>query len=201
MPIKLFLLGRPGCGKSSAIRCIRRYTQNKQWPIIRFRDFDILKQMSNEERYKKAFVPTRYDGFDIVDLSVFDEALKRLDRRLNTYISNTNAHEIIMIEFARSDNIDAFHYISPSVKEEAYALFINTDIEECVRRVENRMIDPKSDDDHYVSEKAIREIYEQQVPPDANMFQGKFKEISNNGSKEEFEIKVDNFVDDFFKLK
>ncbi len=199
MPIKLFLLGRPGCGKSSATRHIIRHIENKKWFIKSFKDFDILKEMSEKAQYKQAFKKTLYDGFDIIDESVFDVALKELDARLFSYISNTSADEIISIEFARSDYIEAFQYFSSFVLKDAHILFINTDLNECIKRVKQRMINPKSTDDHYVSKKAIKKFYAKQILPDANMFPEKFKLVDNNGSVADFETKIDNFVKDFLK--
>ena len=201
MLIKLFLLGRPGCGKSSAVRYISRHSQHKHWSIKRFRDFDILKQMSGEEQHKRAFVPTRYDGFDVIDEYVFDEALRKLDAQLCDYLSSARMNEIIMIEFARRDNIESFKHISPLVLKDAYVLYVNTHVEKCVQRVEQRMINPQSSDDHYVSEKAIRELYDEQIFPREDMFPGRLMVIDNNGSLEDFEKRIDVFVDDFFKFK
>lgn len=199
MPIKLFLLGRPGCGKSSATRHIIKHLQNKRRSIKRFKDFDILKEMSSEEQYKQDFKATLYDGFDVVNEYVFDEALKELETRLHRYISKAGVNKIIIVEFARNDYVKAFQYFSSFVLNDAHVLLIDTDLDECIERVKRRMDDPKSDDDHYVSEEAIQKFYAEQVLPDSNMLLGKFEKIDNNGTFPEFIAKIDNFVKDIIK--
>lgn len=199
MIVKLFLLGRPGCGKSSATRHIIKHIQNKKRLIKRFKDFDILKEMSEQEQYKHSFKPTFYDGFDVIDHYVFDVALKELETRIYDYIPKANANEIIIIEFARSDYVEAFQRFFSFMLQDAHVLFIDTNLDACIQRVKQRMIKPKSTDDHYVSEEAIQKFYTEQVFPDNSKFQGKFEKIENNGSLQEFIKKVDNFVDIIFK--
>ncbi len=199
MPTKLFLFGRPGCGKSSATRHIVKHVQNKKWSIKRFKDFDILKVMSTEDQYKQAFELTLHDGFDVIDEHVFDVALKELESQLSNYIPKAGANEIIIIEFARGNYAEAFQHFSHSVLEDAYILFIDANLDECIKRVKHRMIKPKSSDDHYVSEDAIRKFYREQILPKDGEFQVKLEKIDNNGSLQKFIKKVDNFVDNIFK--
>ena len=199
MPIKLFLLGRSGCGKSSATRHIIEHVQNKKWEIKRFKDFDILKAMSEEEQYKQSFKKTLYDGFDVIDEYVFGVALNELETQLYNYIPTARASEIIIIEFARGNYVEAFQHFSDPVLEDAYILFIDAKLDECIKRVKNRMIKPESSDDHYISEEALQKFFAEQILPKDGEFQVKLEKIENNDSLQEFIKNVDNFVDIIIK--
>ncbi len=199
MSAKLFLWGRPGCGKSSAAKYIIKHLQNERWSIQRFRDFDILKEMSRKKRYSQAFKPTLYGGFDVTEEYVFDVALKKLDARLRRYFAKSKKDEIVLIEFARGDYVKALQHFSSLVLQDAYFLFIDANLDICIQRVKQRMIHPMSSDDHYVSEAAIQKFYTTQDLPTSNMLLGKFEKIDNYGSWQEFTKKIDNVVDDIFR--
>ena len=200
MAIKIFLLGRPGCGKSSAAKYIIEHMQDKKWSIQRFKDFDILKEMSEEEQYSQAFKPTLYDGFDVIDEYVFDVALKELDARLCNHVSNVETDQIILIEFARDDYAKALRHFSSVAVQDAYFLFIDAYLDACIERVKQRMIHPTSSDDHYISEEAIQKFYvKQDLPASSNLLPGKFEKIDNYGSWQDFIRQIDNVVKDIFK--
>ncbi len=154
--------------------------------------------MSEADQYKQAFKQTLYNGFDVIDDYVFDVALKELETRLSNHIFNAITDEIIIIEFARSDYIETFQHFFSSALHDAHVLFIDTNLDECIKRVKQRMISPKSSDDHYISEEAIRKFYAEQILPDNNDFQGKLEKIENNGSLQKFIKKLDKFVDNIF---
>jgi hypothetical protein len=55
------------------------------------------------------------------------------------------------------------------------------------------MENPKSSDDHYISDEALQQFYLEQKFPDEN-FPARFK-LDNNGSEQDFINKIDNLVD------
>ena len=202
MLVKLFLLGRPGCGKSSAAKHIIERIEREGWSTKRFKDFDILKEMSKEKRYLNSFKKTfynGYEGFDVLDKDVFDVALQRLDVRLYSYLSTNKQHEIILIEFSRDDYAKALQHFSSLALHGAYFLFIDAYLDTCIQRVKQRMIQPASSDDHYVSEEAIQKFYTKQDLPNSNLLPGKLEKIDNYGSWQDFTKKIDNFTKDVFK--
>jgi len=201
MLLKLFLLGRPGCGKSSAAKYIMKYVADKQWSTYRFKDFDILQEMSKDEQYRESFKPTFYkgfEGFDVLDKDIFDIALQKLNEQLYGHIANCDRDEIILIEFARDDYIAAFSNLMPQVLADAYFLCIDVDIDICKVRVKKRMENPMTSDDHYISDEALQKFYVDQIFPDES-FPTNFK-LDNNGTEQDFINKLDNLVDnDIFK--
>jgi len=50
MTVKVFILGRPGSGKSTAARRIAKLVQHKGWSPVRISDYDILYNMFQREK-------------------------------------------------------------------------------------------------------------------------------------------------------
>ncbi len=217
MIVKLFLLGRPGCGKSSAARRIEAFIkeiENKGFSTYRFKDFDILDEMSRNTQYSQCFTRTLDKGYERLDVLkgfVLDVALEELDRRLRHHIEHESSNQLILIEFARANYGEALEKFSKEVLQDAYFLFINLGLEDCITRIENRMLKPESTDDHYISQEMLRQYYtEQYFPiPDKDLVEGNFKIVNKQGSSVEGSFKVVNNhgpfkdfemnVDDFVK--
>src|SRR5712692_11922266 len=98
MAVKIFVLGLPGSGKSSVARYISTHARDRRRSITHITDYDILYQMFQEDTQGQ-FEPADFGGFDIIDLSAFDVALKSLEQQVNEYISTAKSTEIILIEF------------------------------------------------------------------------------------------------------
>jgi len=149
MALKVFLLGHPGSGKSAASRhiqhCINQYHPN--WSTIRYNDYDILHGMFlYEKRYltnsqENQFSETKHGGFNVVDFNVLDIALKELNDRVQQRYDPLK-DELIIIEFARDDCIRALQQFSSSFLEDAYFLFIETDIQMAVCQVLCKILVP-----------------------------------------------------------
>jgi len=134
-----------------------------------------------------------------VEEYVFDVALKRLDTQLYNHLSTTELEEIILVEFARDDYVEALQHFSLATLKDAYFIFIDTPMDICIQRVKLRMIHPMSSDDHYISEEAIQKFYTKQDISAENMLVGAFRKIENSSSWSEFLKNIDNVVDDIFK--
>lgn len=220
MVVKLFLLGRPGCGKSSAAQRIEdviRHMHKQEFSTHRFKDFDILEEMSKNEKYSRMFTRTVYngfEGFDVEEASVLDIALERLDEGIRNYMVNAKTNQIILIEFARENYGKALKKFSSAVLQDAHFLFINLELEDCIKRIQNRMLAPKSSDDHYISEKMLMQYYTNQnfpIPNDlveekfkltdnrGSLVERKFKLVDNHGPLKDFEGNVDNFIKEIIK--
>src|ERR1700676_288564 len=86
MPIKLFILGRPGCGKSHATRYVEEYMKiyfekyvmvRRGWSFC-INDYTLLKQLFVFDQYiregdQRRFRPSDYGGFEVLDPRLFDE--------------------------------------------------------------------------------------------------------------------------------
>jgi len=212
MSIKLFLLGRPGSGKSTAFHSIASYVPEQfyGWSVTRFNDYQILEQMfSHQNLYPmmhrhKMFHATEHGGFDVVNFSVLDSALKNIEDEARK-ISSPKREELITIEFARDNYDEALKQFHSSFLEDAYFLFINADVKTCIQRVRVRVTEPPTLDNHFVSERILNGYYNKQHIPSTivtnkgvKIQRSRVKVISSECSLNDFTIKVEHFIDDIF---
>lgn len=155
MVVALFVLGLPGSGKSAASRHTEHFAKENRWVVKRFRDYGILYTMFLADVERERFKPTKYDGFDVLDLTAFDEALEKLNRRIEEREELVDGNkELLIIEFSRDDYCKALNFFSPYLLKDAYFLFIDAKIQSCIQRVEKRVTKPvaeRNEDDNYVS--------------------------------------------------
>ena len=157
MTAKLFILGRPGSGKSAAARRIALRANSQRFSTVHLNDYQILLKMSHADKKGQYFRPTKYaEGFDVHDFTVMDISLTKLEDEAKEYIRRA---ELIVIEFARADYREALKHFSSTFIRDAYFLFIETDVEICVQRIHERTAHPKTPDDHYVSDAIVRGYY------------------------------------------
>lgn len=158
MAVKLFVLGLPGSGKSSVARYISMYAKDWRSSTMHVNDYDILYQMFQEDTQGQ-FRPAAYDGFDVLDLSVFDAALRQLEQKVKAYISGQKQDEIVLIEFSRNDYENAFKQFSREFLQDAYFLYLSVSIENCKSRIRERITHPTTLDDHFVSDYIFEAYY------------------------------------------
>jgi hypothetical protein len=164
MWVKIFVLGRPGSSKSHALRIITEHIkqQHNNWSVHIISDYKILWQMfildSTDNNKQKKFRPTEHGGFEVIDFSALDEASQEVERIARTmFVSNDNA--MIFIEFARDDYKVALGQFTREFLRDAYFLLVEADVETCIRRIHDRIVQPTSMDDHFVSDKIMRNYY------------------------------------------
>ncbi len=145
MSVKIFILGRPGSGKSTAARYLNTHFRRLGWSTRHINDYDILKRMFLEDVGHKRFQPTPNNGFDATDLTVLDEALKEVEWRVDAYAQTTN---LVTIEFARDDYRHALRQFQRDFLQGAHFLFMDADVETCLTRVHERVTHASGTDDH-----------------------------------------------------
>jgi len=155
MAVKVFVLGLPGSGKSTVARCIEMLVRDNRckWFTLlpRISDYDILYTMFQNDTSGK-FRSKDHDGFDLLDFDILDVALEEVERRARDYISKSfKRNELILIEFAREDYNKALKQFTSEFLDDAYFIFINTDIPTCISRINERVAHPSTLDDHFVS--------------------------------------------------
>jgi shikimate kinase len=158
MENKIFVLGLPGSGKSTAARYIESLARDYQLQPQRFNDYDVLYDMYQEDSGKK-FSSTVHGGFDIHDHKLFDVALKRLECKVRNYLYSAGQNDLAIIEFSRNDYQKAFDLFTRDFLHNALFLFIDADEETCIERIQRRIDDPKFADDHHVSEYIFESYY------------------------------------------
>ncbi len=202
MAVKLFILGLPGSGKSTIAREIEKYISGIGLKSTRICDFVILEQMFHDDVEHKQFRPAAKGGFDVLDFTAFDTALKLLERTTKQYILTSKSEEIILIEFARNNYQSAFHQFSQEFLQDAYFLYLKVDVEICKRRICERINYPITPDDHYVSEYIFGTYYFRDDGQDiSNILEKDYKiekdrvlVIDNNSSMEEALSQIGGFI-------
>ena len=211
MAVKLFIVGLPGSGKSEVARNIGDYTRKKGWATKRFNDYRILNAMF---RYNKQgwFKPAQPRGFNVVDITAFDFALSRLERKIARYNSSINAsmEEIVLIEFARNDYWRAFKQFNPSFLKDAYFIYLGAEVGICKKRINDRVAEQKYPvDDYPVSDYIFEKYYYGDDGWDLtsnfrNIFGINEKRLlihNNNSSLEETMKKIVPFIDGIIKIE
>ncbi len=172
MAVKVFILGRPGSGKSAAARLIAKLVQHKGRSPVHICDYDILYDMFQRERNSpnnelRNFHPTQHDGFDVIDFSILDTALKEVRRKILKHIEEYTSYtqKLILIEFARDDYGKALSLFNSEFLRDAYFLFLDADMDTCIQRIHKRSAHPTTTDDHFVSDEIIKCYYYQDNKP------------------------------------
>src|SRR5947209_15593155 len=130
----VFLLGRPGTGKSTLAQLIEASAQRKGWATQHFYDYKYLQDMflqeieENVPLAERAFRqkgPEACHGFDVLDFNVLDTALEQICEDILTARSeNQAANKLFLIEFARKEYSRALHIFGYDILRDAHLFYI-----------------------------------------------------------------------------
>ncbi len=157
MVSKVFILGRTGSGKSTASRLLAKAAQESGWSAEAFNDYSFLREMfisSSEDRFRS----TDYDGFEVLDLSIYDEAISNLLQKVQNYRPETD-RTLLTIEFTSNNYAHALELFHNELLQDAHFIFIAADLKTCLERVDNRTLHPTSKDDYFVPEVVLLQHY------------------------------------------
>ena len=208
MVANVFVLGRSGSGKSTAIRHMIKLASRRGYLAKYRRDYPILREMYNNDVEHKRFVPAPFKGFDVTDFNVLDEALEQLEGQIQKVEQETSGQkEIIFIEFARNDYYHALNNFDAEILQKAYFLFIESDLETCIERIHQRCSDSSLEEDcHFVSDFIMKSyfstdnwLFTTQTLLSETQAHQRIQEVTNDGSLEEFHKQVSNFAETVFQ--
>jgi adenylate kinase family enzyme len=154
----VFLLGRPGSGKSVVYRLMadRMLKLSLAEEAMRLDDFPVLKQIVDEDVECRRHV-RKEGGFEVTDLSMLDDVLKRMDRQL---VELRRPGRVIFVEFSRDSYSHALRNFSREVLERSFLLYIYCPFELCLQRNERRFKGGAEDlDDHIVPRDMMERYY------------------------------------------
>lgn len=155
----VFLIGRPGCGKSAVYKILEEELRDwgYQGEIERIDDFPILKLIveedANEERHKPA---EEGDGFLITDDTVWKDLSSGLSARAKEL---QGPDSLIFIEFARDSYLRSFEQFSPDVLENSIIVYIDAPFEISWKRNVQRWEEEEGLDAHLVSKDEMGKTY------------------------------------------
>jgi len=153
----VFLLGRPGCGKSVVYKIIKEILEKKEIYAPRLDDFLTLKEiLARDKEFKRHIL--KDGGFAVTDWTVVDEALSDLCKLVKKEKADK---KIIFIEFARDNYQHAFENFTKDVLDDSIILYLYSTLEECYKRNVARFQKAKKDghDDHIVPLDLMKTYY------------------------------------------
>jgi hypothetical protein len=208
---KVFLLGRPGSGKTTALHYIQNYVcGTKPIPVhpnykhpkfTHQREYTTLQEMMRSDS-KNKFLPAKYGGFEVRDDSVFEESARRFEERLRNYLTTkASEEEFIFIELARKEYKESMRCFSPDFLQDSYFLFIEADVATCIERIHSRVAQSAPTGNHFIPDHVLRDYYSQDnLAYMASDFKTNFniqkevRAIDNRGSIDQFYANVKDFA-------
>jgi hypothetical protein len=191
--IYLFLWGRTGSGKSTSIRLLRDIAETKGWSCKSFNDYDFLRKMFETDTTDR-FRATDHDGFEVLDLSVYEAAIHSLVQKIQAY-QPAHEHTLVTIEFTSNNYAEALKFFDDVLLCKAYFFFITADLKTCLERVNQRTLQPITKDDYFVPEVVLLQHYPSPYMPPC-ISSGRAKLIANMGTVKQLEERLQPTLSD-----
>jgi len=162
MVAKLFILGRPGSGKSTVRRYITKLAQHRFWSPYSTGDYEILQDLCVADRTRTQIRPTEFGGFEVLKFSILDVALQTIQHRVEKALAKHELElpRIAIIEFARSDYGQALSQFDPAFLKDAKFLILESDVDTCMNRILERTICRQFEDDTFVPVNIMEGYYQ-----------------------------------------
>jgi adenylate kinase family enzyme len=153
----IFLLGRPGCGKSVIYNMLGERLRKEKLAreVMRIDDFPVLKDIVDEDKEFKRHL-RKEGGFEVTDLSMLDDVLKRINGQLKKLEKHGR---VIFVEFSRDSYAHAMKNFDREVLDRSLILYIYTPFEVCLERNVRRFKGQKNVDDHIVPSDMMHKYY------------------------------------------
>jgi len=154
----IFLLGRPGCGKSVIYNMLGERLRKEKLAreVMRIDDFPVLKDIVDEDKEFKRHL-RKEGGFEVTDLSMLDDVLKRINGQLKKLEKHGR---VIFVEFSRDCYAHAMKNFDHEVLDRSLILYIYTPFDVCLERNVLRFKEgPKNLDDHIVPSDMMKKYY------------------------------------------
>lgn len=148
----IFVFGYSGSGKTTAAHCVEMLAREKgeKWSASRFNDYAIMYEWFTKDVEHQRFCRTEHGGFDVLVPEIYDLAIKALIRKIREH--KPSEHELMIIDFARCDYSSSLALLGKNLLQSAYFLLLKADLGTCEQRVQQRVRNPLTIDDHFVPE-------------------------------------------------
>jgi hypothetical protein len=182
--INIFLLGRPGSGKSEAARSIEWLLEHvlKGWEASHVKDYKELLAMRRLDVAGRRFEASEYGGFKVIDFSVLPESLKKVNDNLLQQIDRPQT--LLLTEFARNNyRQEIWEVFDPHILDNSYFLYLQADLDLCVKRVFERVRRKVWEDDTFVPYEILTRYYQDERFTDLQPLFGteRVRVVENNG--------------------
>lgn len=157
-PSFVFLLGRPGSGKSAVYRMLRQRLREEGLAsdITRIDDFPVLRGLLDRDVGLKRHY-RKEGGFVVTDFTIFDEVFKEINRKLKEL---EQPGRVTFVEFARARYASAFKNFDRGVLDRSLILYIYCPFDICMERNVRRFREARGNDiDGHIAPTDIMEHY------------------------------------------
>ncbi|MBI5572954.1 MAG: hypothetical protein HY919_00160 [Elusimicrobia bacterium] len=161
--LNIFLLGRPGCGKSEIFRRITaKLSQEKICnDFLRVDDFPKLWNIFQEDEKTgewKRCRKTPDGGYLVTDNSIWDEILQQVDKDVHGLQKDDR---VIFIEFSRPNYMASMKNFTKKILDNAIIIYSDCSFETCWGRnvARHKAALAKGTDDHLVSREEMEKTY------------------------------------------
>lgn len=163
----VFLLGRPGCGKSAVYRQIEKRVKEEgladtfervdDFPKL-WNKFMVDNKLEEEGKSREYSQRTDDGGYLVTNDKVWDEILKEVNDDVK---SKAKDGHLIFIEFSRPNNIHSLKNFSKEILDYAVAVYIDVDFDTCWKRnvARHEAALAEGTDDHLVSRDEMEKTY------------------------------------------
>lgn len=129
----VFLLGRPGSGKSAVFRSItdKLKAEGIADEFLRIDDFPKLLELNAADTEHKRHKPMPDGGFLILDDSLWDDVLKEVNKDA---LKLKDSGKMVFLEFARDSYEHALKFFSKDVLSNALLIYVDCPFDVCWQR-------------------------------------------------------------------
>jgi len=157
-PSFVFLLGRPGSGKSAVYRMLgqRLREEGLASDITRIDDFPVLRELLDRDtKFKRHY--RKEGGFVVTDFTILDDVLEEINSKLKEL---EQSGRVTFVEFARARYANALKNFDREVLDHSLILYIYCPFDVCVERNVRRFREARGKDiDEHIVPTDIMEHY------------------------------------------
>lgn len=156
--MNVFLIGRPGCGKSVVYRILEEELRARGYKgeLKRVDDFPFLKRIFDTDIEYKRHRPAPDGGVKITDDTVWDDLARALNEQA---LKLQDPNRLLFIEFSRDNYVRAFKHFSPKILQNSVVVYIDAPFDLCWERNARRAREEKGLDAHLVSREEMEKTY------------------------------------------